>query len=370
MRALSHRRPAPTVIGWSSSATPPDGYDLFGLDLATAEWTPLAPSSAAAAAAPAAAEPAPSSGVAVTRSYSPWATLLPTSWTPTLESDADELVVGAATGSADALGRHAFGVEAGWSTRARPDWQVAYAYDRWRPTLFAAFSDDTDPWREGTVRTREADAGLVLPFQRVRTSQSVLASVHVADDRFDCDGCVEPVTAAVTRRSLRGGYVFTNAHQFGYSISAEEGMRAGVTAEVSRAAADSDPSSSVRGTGIALTADLRHYRRLGPRHAVLAVRAAAAGSWGDEAADQIFSASGNGPQSGGFGFGVDAIGLMRGFGENAIRGTRAAGPERRLPSAPVADRPRRRDRSALRPQFPRRRVRRPRPGVDGRRTLA
>ena len=101
-------------------------------------------------------------------------------------------------------------------------------------------------------------------------------------------------------------------------------MRAGVTAEVSRAAADSDPSSSVRGTGIALTADLRHYRRLGPRHAVLAVRAAAAGSWGDEAADQIFSASGNGPQSGGFGFGVDAIGLLRGFGENAIRGTRAA----------------------------------------------
>jgi hypothetical protein len=190
--------------------------------------------------------------------------------------------------------------------------------------LFAAFSDDTDPWRDGTVRTREADTGLVLPWHRVRTSQSVLASVHAADDRFDCDRCVEPVTTAVTRRSLRGGYVFGNAQQFGYSISAEEGTRAGVTAELSRATAEADRSSAVQGTGIALTADLRHYRRLGPRHAVLAVRGAAAGSWGADAADQIFSASGSGPQPGGFAFGVDAIGLLRGFGETAIRGTRAA----------------------------------------------
>ncbi len=314
-----------------------EGYDLFAMNLAQAEWTAVTPTVGVRAStlegaplphqetgSPSHQETGSPSHQETGSPYSPRRTLLPTFWTPTLESDADELVVGAATGSADALGRHAFGVEAGWSTRARPDWQVAYAYDRWRPTLFAAFSDDTDPWREGTVRTREADAGFVLPFQRVRTSQSVLASVHVADDRFDCDGCLEPVTAAVTRRSLRGGYVFTNAQQFGYSISAEEGTRAGVTAEVSRATADSDPSSSAQGTGIALTADLRHYRRFGPRHAVLAVRAAAAGSWGDEAADQIFSASGNGPQSGGFGFGSDAIGLLRGFGENAIRGTRAA----------------------------------------------
>ncbi len=89
-------------------------------------------------------------------SYSPWRTIAPRFWTPTLESDEDELVAGAATGGTDALGRHAYAVEAGWSTaRARPDWQVAYAYDRWRPTLFANVADDTDPWRGGEVRTRE-----------------------------------------------------------------------------------------------------------------------------------------------------------------------------------------------------------------------
>ena len=102
------------------------------------------------------------------RAYSPWRTLTPQFWTPTVESDADELVVGAAIGSVDALGRHACGVEAGWTNRSRPDWRIAYAYDRWLPTLFAAYADDTDPWRGGEVRTRELDAGMLLRLSRVR----------------------------------------------------------------------------------------------------------------------------------------------------------------------------------------------------------
>jgi hypothetical protein len=299
----------------------PDGYDLFAMDLAQAEWSPVTP---AAAARVSTFEDASGRPQETGTPYSPWPTLVPRFWTPTFESDGDELVVGGATGSADALGRHAYGIEAGWSTRLRPDWQVAYAYDRWRPTLFAAFADNTDPWRDGTVRTREIDAGVLLPFQQVRASQSLLASVRAANDDFDCVDCEEPARATVTRRSLRGGYAFNSAHQFGYSISAEEGIRAAVTAEVSGATTTAMPAPSASGRGIALTADLRHYRRAGSRHGVFAVRAAAAGFWGDAAAEQIFSASGHGPQSGGFGFGVDAIGLMRGFGEDAIRGTRAA----------------------------------------------
>ena len=115
-----------------------------------------------------------------------WRTIAPRFWTPTLESDGDELVVGAATASNDALGRHAYAAGAGWSAaRGRPDWQVAYAYDRWRPTLFANVSDDTDPWRDGDVRTREANAGAVVPFRRVRWTQSVLGAFHASTDEFD-----------------------------------------------------------------------------------------------------------------------------------------------------------------------------------------
>jgi Tol biopolymer transport system component len=302
-----------------------EGYDLFALAMTDAEWSPVDTAPAAATARP--AQPSASGQVSPlvgSRPYEPLATLLPTFWTPTVESDGDEVVIGAATGSADALGRHAYGVEAGWSTRARPDWQIAYAYDRWRPTVFASYADDTDPWRDGTVRTREANAGLLLPFQQVRKSQSVLAAAHVADDGFECGECQSPVAASVTRRSIRGGYALSTAQQYGYSISTEEGTRASVTAEASRATLDGNPSGPLHGNGIALTADLRHFVPLGPRHGVLALRLATAGYFGSDEAEQVFSVSGNGPQSGGFGFGVDAIGLLRGFSEDALTGTHAA----------------------------------------------
>ena len=116
------------------------------------------------------------SGVSDVRPYSTLKTLAPQFWTPTVESDADELVVGAATGSTDALGRHAYGIEAGWSTRARPDWQIAYAYDRWQPTIFAAYADDTDPWRSGEVRVRELEAGMLLRISRMRFSHATVAA--------------------------------------------------------------------------------------------------------------------------------------------------------------------------------------------------
>ena len=149
----------------------PAGYDLFSLPLESARWTPVASDTIG---------PAPIKETPMETPLVP-ATAAPARYplahdraavlTPTLESDEDELVAGAATGGTDALGRHAYGIEAGWSTaRGRPDWQVAYAYARWRPTLFANVADDTDPWRGGEVRTREANAGVLFPIRRVRWS--------------------------------------------------------------------------------------------------------------------------------------------------------------------------------------------------------
>ena len=47
-------------------------------------------------------------------------------------------------------------------------------------------SDDTDPWRGGDVRTREANAGVLFPVRRVRWSQSLLAALHSSVDEFSC----------------------------------------------------------------------------------------------------------------------------------------------------------------------------------------
>jgi outer membrane protein assembly factor BamA len=105
---------------------------------------------------------------------------------------------------------------------------------------------------------------------------------------------------------------------FGYSISPEEGGRITTTLEASRS------GSSDGASALSATVDARHYQRVWPRHAALAMRAAGAASWGDEPIRRLFSASGNGPQPGGFDFGTDAIGLMRGFEDERPFGTRAA----------------------------------------------
>lgn len=290
-----------------------DGYDLFSIPLDTASWTPV-PQSAAPTPVPR-AQPEPE---IESRLYTPWRTMLPRFWTPTLESDNDELVVGAATGGYDALGRHVYGIEAGWSaSRARPDWQVAYAYDRWWPTLFADFVDDTDPFRDGTARTREFNAGALLPVRRVRWSQTFLGAFHASNDILDAtlDGVRQE--ARFDRRAVRTGWLLDSARAYGYSISEEDGFSALLGLEVVRRALGAD------GNGAAATLDLRGYLPLGVRHGVVAVRGAAASSWGDEAVRRVFSASGSGPEGRDFGFGFDSIGLVRGVDESDTVGDRA-----------------------------------------------
>jgi hypothetical protein len=248
---------------------------------------------------------------------------VPRFWTPTLESDEGETVFGAATGSLDALGRHAYGVEAGWAAhRARPDWQVGYAYDRWRPTFYAVASDDTDPWRGGERRTVEAEVGMLLPSRRVRWTQTVLAEIHGSNEQFTCASpsadCGDIDGLRVRRTSLRTGLSINAARMFGYSISPEEGFYLTTTLEGSRTGYSGGLSS------IAATADGRAYLRLWPRHGVVAIRGAAAGSWGDVPLRREFSASGSDPQPGGFRFGTDAVGLLRGLDPDRLFGFRAA----------------------------------------------
>jgi Tol biopolymer transport system component len=305
----------------------PDGYDIFSMPLAHARWTPVE-STVAAASMPLGSgshvltpgvPPSPGTGSMADRGYSPWRTLAPTFWTPTIESDNGELVVGAATGSFDALGRHAYAVEGGWaSSRLRPDWQVAYAYDRWRPTIFANVSDDTDPFRDGELRTVEANAGVLIPFRRVRWSQSILGAFHASTDSYTCSGCSDSAVGDVTRNAVRAGWRLSTARAYGYSISLEHGWTATVTTELTREALGADGNSG------ASTADIRGYLPIVPRHGVLAGRIAAASTWGDRVTRRAFSASGNGPQLGGFNFESDAVGLLRGLSEDDLVGRHAA----------------------------------------------
>jgi Tol biopolymer transport system component len=295
-----------------------DGYDLFSVPLADARWTIVDPGRLAPPAGDPAVREGAAPSAAPSQRYSPLNTIAPRFWTPTIESDEGEFAGGAAVGGTDALGRHAYAIEAAWTTsRGRPDWQVAYAYDRWRPTLFTNFSDDTDPFRDGVVRTREMNAGVLVPFRRVRWMQSLLGAFHSSVDDLSCSDCGTNGDARISRRSLRGGWLLNASRTYGYSISREEGWAVRLTTEVTREAlgADGNSQSSV--------ADVRGYLKMWPRHAVIAGRAAAARSWGDRETRRLFSASGGGPQEIGYNFGSDAVGLLRGVDESDVIGDHA-----------------------------------------------
>jgi hypothetical protein len=294
-----------------------DGYDLFSLPLSSASWSEVA---SPAAAMPASDQSVGSAPVTTADNpYRPWSTLLPRFWTPIIESDASELSFGAETEASDALGRHSYGGTVTWAaSRLRPDWSLAYVYDRWWPTLFANVSDDTDPFRSGEVRTREVNAGAVFVVARVRWSQAVLTSLNASRDTFSCEGCDAPLPHDVKRGAIRTGWILDTSKQYGYSISRESGALVRVTWEAAPEALGSDAGNA------SATLDSRAYFRLGPRHAAFALRGAGATAWGAREARRVFTASGAGPAADGFDFGRDAIGLLRGFDVDSLVGTHAA----------------------------------------------
>ena len=293
-----------------------EGYDLFSLPMASATWKDVPPEP------PRAVKPAPIAPVtgtgAVEGAYRPWRTLAPQFWVPVVDSDNGEVVGGAGTAGADALGRHGYAGTIGWSpSRLRPDWLVAYAYDRWWPTVFATVSDDTDPWRDGEVRTREVHAGALFPVRRVRWTSTLLAAFSGSTDAFDCPGCEPAIGASAKRRAIRLGWRFDSAKSYGYSISRETGTTIRVTSETTRQALGAD------GDAAAVTLDARGYRRAFSRHGVIALRFAAATASGDPSVRRRFSAAGAGPQTADFDFGTDAVGLLRGIDSDAITGRHA-----------------------------------------------
>ena len=282
----------------------PDGDDLFTVPLADARWAHTAWTPAEE---PALAPGSPVNGAVP---YRPWNTLAPRFWTPTLGSDSGELFAGAAVAGSDALGRHAYGASVSWSSRARPDWQIAYAYDRWWPTLFASVGDDTDPFRSGEARSTELNAGALLPLRRVRRVQSVFGAVHMSTDTVSCGACNQPIDARTARRALRAGYTLTTARSYGYSISREDGWAMTTSYEAIRRALGSD------GDAGSVIADVRRYQHAGVAHGVIAARLSGATSWGDDRVRREFADGGDGPQPGTLDFDTDAIALVRGFDDD------------------------------------------------------
>ena len=286
----------------------PDGYDIFTMPLSDTKLPPASGLTVGpdemGSSADVTAVPTPAA------SYNPLTTLMPRFWMPVVETDEDRIEIGAGTAGLDALGRHVFASTVRWADRGRPDWDIAYAYDRWRPTLLLAASDDLTVWQGDDYRETSVDAGAVLSIRTVRRRQVIYGAFHGTRE-------VSP-DGAFDRRALRVAYQLGTARRYGYSISPQDGVTAGTTAEVTRRALGSDADA------LTATADLRAYPPLLGRHRVLAIRGAVAGSWGDRNGRRALGAGGTAAPGSTIAFGHDAIGLARGFATDDIVGYRAA----------------------------------------------
>jgi hypothetical protein len=204
--------------------------------------------------------------------------------------------------------------------RAEPDWRVAYAYDRWRPTLWTAVSSTTSFFAgpasdagtpsTGTLRERELEAGVIVPFRRVRTSQAIAVSFVRAADTFTLPGR----ELERTRAAGRAAWTLNSTHTYGYSISREGGVALGVTSELVREALGAS------GDAATFTADARVYLTPTATHHVLALRVAGGASTGDATVGRTFLLGGAAPNPGAASFGSDAISLLRGFGADTFAG--------------------------------------------------
>ena len=314
-------------VGYSTA-----GYDLF------ASAVSASASAAVAATADKAYPPVVSVSAAhaatADKPYAPVLSLMPRGWLPTVERRDDRWRVGGVVSGFDVLGRHAFAVSASWAVTdghpaaslvpgARPDWAASYAYTRWQLVPYVAAQDRTSLFQivspEGSLvpvaqREQQVDAGAIRSFRRVRWSQSVLAAYHASH--------VTTSTARQDDRSnrsgLRGAWTLVTARRYGYSISPEDGLAAGITGETFRPAFGSD------GSGDAVTADVRAYLPLGIRHAVFAARAAGAVSRGDAGTRRLFLLGGDNGNLALGRFGDDTINLLRGFDDDVFAGTHVA----------------------------------------------
>ncbi len=325
-------------VGYTES-----GFDLFTQPYPTGPTDAMVPVALPTAPSmPAAQPPVAGADAAAASRYTPWATVLPRAWMPLVTMDSDQIRAGVTTGGADVLGYHAYATAVRWrvdgpsgasDSLAHPDWSVAYVYNRWQPQFFASAARSTSylqgasaetggisTWRERTI-----EAGVVLPLRRVLQAQQLVFSGQRSSNLVTGGTTAD----AFTRLSLRSGWAYRSARIYGYSISPEDGVAAGVGAEI----AGAGPRSIADATTV--TGDVRAYLPGPARHHVLALRAAGGISAGPRSLGRTFRLGGAMPNADALDFGRGAFSLLRGFPLDRFAGRRivVANADYRFPLA-------------------------------------
>jgi len=308
-----------------------DGDDLFSMPY---------PEPAHDVVKPPASEIAQAVGAAVavdpvsTADYSPLETLRPTSWTPVIENSSDQIRAGAGVTGYDVLGYHAYAATATWlvsgpdraatESKATPDWQILYLYDRWRPTFYLSAASDTSFFAgpatnagaptPATRRERQIEGGVIVPFRHARVQHAARAALVRAAADFTIGGS----GFSRDRTAVRASWQTNTARSYGYAISREDGVTVGVTEEIVRRGLGSFADATTT------TADARAYLRGAAPHHVVALRLAGGVSSGDATVGRTFLLGGPSPGDSVVDLGSGAFALLRGFAPDTFAGSHAA----------------------------------------------
>ncbi|HEX8696259.1 MAG TPA: hypothetical protein VF746_27825 [Longimicrobium sp.] len=341
-----------------------DGYHVARIPFDPSAWRPAPPVRAEVREGEAPPPAAPAARTAERR-YSPWRSLRPTWWEPTLLTrEALGTAVGAATGGHDVVERHlwaAFGQVYG--DEARFEGALGYLFrGLGNPTLGASAFQDWDVLIAAGVLAgpgdapiptalleRERSASVVATFARPRYRSYAWLSLgatvrdrkRVFDDPEQASGVtvVDPPPDVGAVATL--GWSTVRAYDF--SISAEDGVVAAASVEARRFTREIEGEDVLRGyTRLAgRTQAYRGFRAWGFARHVLAVRVAGGVDAGSRAPG--FAVGGNGglalafPLSTGTGLGDTPDLPVRGYPEGSQVGDRAvaATAEYRFPIALV-----------------------------------
>ncbi len=291
-------------------------YSSRGYDVHVAPLDPAAAAAPPFADALPAPRPDPPPVPSPARPYRPASMLLPRFWSPWIELGDAEDRFGFATGGSDALFRHAWAARATYGTESeRVNVALVYFYDRFRPTFVASAQDTTDVYSDGLLRTRQVDLQAALPIRRtVRSLQTLSATWRW--ERHEVLGGDRPPDH-LDLGGLETAWTLSSARSYPYSISPSEGSRLRVAWLHEAEGLGGDLPLDK------LTADARLYRRVFGERDVIALRAGAGTTWGEESLERSFAVGGY-PDASLLDIVRTNNAVLRGYPDNAFTGRRYA----------------------------------------------
>jgi len=171
-------------------------------------------------------------------SYSPWPTLRPTFWTPIFGADESGSQIGAATGGADVLGKDKFDAAALYGTTThRPAYSLQYVNDAFYPSFHVGIIDlavkhsnlpTNQPNQTYSYWERQQRLNLDATLTR-----DLFHSVQSLTFGYQLEGLSSltdiPVDAVAPDEGYLSGirlvWQLNTAHEYGFSISPEDGRR-------------------------------------------------------------------------------------------------------------------------------------------------